>query len=129
MKLFKRAKPPPPPTKSVSRIQLLAACLGSIVIVLCAAILIREVIGETSAATPSVSTTRIAPVPAGRIVEVKVSNPSGRTLSDVMVSAATDRSTLSATLDYLPAKGERTLSFVLPADGDIDLTVDSWTEP
>ena len=128
MRLFKRPKPQAQ-SHRVSRIQIIAACLGLAVIIACTAILVQAAISGSYEALPSVSIDSVKPTANGREIKVTVSNPSSQTLADVTISATVSGKTMSNTLDYLPAEGTRTLSFIVLPQGSIDIAIESWMEP
>lgn len=129
MKLFRLKRATPPPSKDISRIQAIAAGLGTVVILCCTAILVTQALTETPITNPIIAVSRTIPAVNGQVVEARVMNPSSRTLSAVSVSASVGDVTVSNTLDYLPAEGERTVSFVVPENGTLELSIDGWTEP
>ena len=128
MKLFKRSAQKPK-HQNVSRIQLAAACLGVAVIASCSAILVIETLEASPDAVPVIGETAITRLGGSQKIEVTVVNPASHTLSDVSVTASSGELKQSVVLDYLPAKGRRTMTFVIPAEDGVAFTVDHWTKP
>lgn len=131
MKLFSKARKLSTPAKRAgpSRLQIIAAVLGSLVIVFCIVVLVSESLLGSRSAELSARILEVRPYADDRQVLVEVNNEGARTASQVMVSAAASGQGSDVTVDYVPAHGVRQAVLTVGSDGPVAVKVDSWIYP
>lgn len=110
------------------RLQAVIACLGLVIVLGCAAVLIKESLIDADSAQLSVQVLEVEPVTDGRQLTVRVANRGGRTASEVAVSASAAGEEVQSVIDYVPARSSQKV-FIVPTEGEIEVGIDSWVDP
>lgn len=111
------------------RLQAVIACLGLVIVLGCAAVLIKESLIDADSAQLSVQVLEVEPVTDGRQLTVRVANRGGRTASEVAVSASAAGEEVQSVIDYVPARSSQKAVFIVPTEGEIEVGIDSWVDP
>lgn len=117
------------PRRRKARVQGVIALLGMVIVMACVTILVLESLRGGDEARLSARVLDTAPIEGGRQLIVQVENKGGRTASDVTVTTETSGEIVQAVIDYVPARGNRRALMRVPAEGDVQITVESWTDP
>lgn len=125
MKLGLKRRPRPRST----RMKAVVAGLGMVIVLACVTVLVIESLKGGDQALLSARVLDTAFTAQGRQLSVQVDNKGGRTVSEVTVTAATSEESVQAVIDYVPARGSRDVIIRVPAEGEVQITVDSWIDP
>ncbi|GAA0397742.1 hypothetical protein GCM10009093_25470 [Brevundimonas terrae] len=105
------------------------ALLGMVIVMACVTILVLESLRGGDEARLSARVLDTAPIEGGRQLIVQVDNKGERTASDVTVTTETSGEIVQAVIDYVPARGNRRAVMHVPAEGVVQITVESWIDP
>lgn len=123
----KTPAPLPPPTL----LEWAMGGLGLLLVLVTLAVIVIEALGATEPARLEAHLVEVRP--AGRVwlAEVEVRNRGGQTAAAVEVEGRVGDRTARASLDYVPAHGEGTVTLAFPSDprGTVGLSVPGWTRP
>jgi len=103
--------------------------LGLVIVLTCVTVLVIESLKGGEQALLSARVLDTALTTEGRQLSVQIDNKGGRTASEVTVTAATAKEAVQAVIDYVPARGSRDVVIRVPAEGEVEITVDSWIDP
>lgn len=117
------------PRRRNAHVQGVIAFLGMVIVMACVAILVLESLRGGDEARLSARVLDTIPIERGRQLTVQVDNKGGQTASDVTVTAETAEENVQAVIDYVPARGNRRVVMRVPAEGVVQITVESWIDP
>lgn len=117
------------PRPRSSRMKAVVAVLGMMVVLTSVSVLVIESLKGGEQALLSARVLDTAFTEEARQLRVQIDNKGGRTASEVTVAVATSGETVRALIDYVPARGSRDVFVHVPAEGEVQITVESWVDP
>ncbi len=123
-----RKKPGPPPAPPL--LEWAMGALGLVLVLAALAVIGAEAFGAREPARLEARLTEVRTAGARWLAEVEVRNLGGETAAAVEVEGRLGDQTAAATVDYVPAHGEETVT--LAFDGDpraAQVAVTGWSKP
>lgn len=117
--------------RGVSRLQYACALAGFLVTLGAAAVLARAAFSVPAPAALTIRSEAVRPSPGGWVVDVVVANHGDLAAAAVDIEGQVGDERSGATLDYVPGRGEKKASLVLPGveRPEPTLRVLGWSEP
>ncbi len=123
-----RRKPAPAPAPAL--LEWAMGGLGLVIVLAVLAVIAAEALGGRDPARLEARLGEVRPAGAAWLAEVEIRNLGGETAAAVEVEGRLGDQTASATLDYVPAHGRRTVTLAFDADPRAAVvTVHGWSEP
>jgi uncharacterized protein (TIGR02588 family) len=125
------ARKQPAPLPAPALLEWAMGGLGLLLVLAALAVIVIDAFGETAPARLEPRLLEARPAGDVWLAEVEVRNRGGQTAAAVKVEGRVGDTTAHATLDYVPAHGQGTVTLAFPSDprGTVALSVPGWTRP
>jgi len=125
------ARKTPAPLPPPALLEWAMGSLGLLLVLAALAVIVIEAFGATAPARLEARLLEVHPAGGVWLAEVEVRNRGGQTAAGVEVEGRVGDRTARATLDYVPAHGQGTVTLAFPSDprGTVVLSVPGWARP
>jgi len=124
-------KKTPAPLPAPALLEWTMGGLGLLLVLATLTVIVIEAFGATEPARLEARLVEVRPAGSVWLAEVEIRNRGGQTAAAVEVEGRVSDRTAHATLDYVPAHGQGTVTLAFPSDprGTVALSVPGWTRP
>ena len=125
------ARKQPAPLPGPALLEWAMGGLGLLLVLAALAVIVIDAFGETAPARLEARLLEVRPAGSVWLAEVEVRNRGGQTAAAVQVEGRVGDTTAHASLAYVPAHGQGTVTLAFPSDprGTVALSVPGWTRP